>query len=1287
MAANYFLNVPRLKGRENYSDWAFAVENFLVLEGLSKCLTEVVTESDAKAKAKLILTIDPSLYVHIKDATTTVSLWTKLKSLFDDSGYTRKISLLRSLISTRLESSASMTDYVNHIVETGQKLRSTGFNVDDEWIGSILLAGLPDHFAPMIMAIEHAGLNISTDSIKQKLLDMEGDVGNRSGAFAVKGWQRQKKHGGNTGGRDKNKRDSGNTGSENVNVRNDVKCYNCKQMGHFKNKCPNIVNKPTENHQKSTGAFNVVFLSGSFSSDDWYIDSGASFHLTAKDDWIENSRPSFLQEIMVANRAKMKVKCCGDVSIKSIVGNTVLNITVKNVLCAPELTTNLLSVSQMIKSGNTVCFEEKSCKVYDGNNTLVAEAELINGVYRLKLEKSHINTFVATAVSSELWHCRFGHINYHDLKLMTNLVEGLNYKGKLESSNFCQTCCEGKQAKLPFKNIGSRATELLETVHADLCGPMEVASIGGSRYFLLLEDDFSKMCFIYFLRNKNETINHFIEFKNFAENQTGQKIKKFRSDNGGEFCCEAFENLFKKFGIVHQKTNPYTPQQNGLSERMNRTLVEKGRCLLFEANLDKTFWAEALNTAVYLRNRSAVKGLDKTPYEAWWNKKPDVSGIRVFGSEVMMQVPKEKRAKWDKKSKKTILVGFSENIKGYRLYDPATKSIVTSRNVIINEKLTPNLNIVLDQNETEDSVSVGEVGNKNEDLLELHQSETSYEDDSSDDEFVASFEEPEQVRKSQRQPKPKSFEDYVTYISAADIDLSDVPMTLTEALSRPDSENWKEAMKEEMDSFAENETWELVDPPCEGTIVQCKWVYKVKSDVVNKCKYRARLVAKGFTQKEGIDYGETFAPVVKYSTLRLLLALAVKLNLKITHLDVKTAFLNGLLKENVYMKQPEGFVVKGFENKVCKLKKAIYGLKQSSRSWYERVDVFLSKLGYERSKLEPCLYSKNENNSLTLVTLYVDDFLILSDSNNETKHLKEHLNSEFKIKDLGNVKYFLGVRIKCNYETGIITLDQENYIEQILKRFGMSDCKGANTPIDTNINFFNTEGSTVCDVNLPYQKLLGCLMYLAVLTRPDIAYAISFLSQFNNCYTEEHWKCAKRVLRYLQNTKAHSLIFSRDSDNSHVEGYVDADWASDKNDRKSYTGYVFKLSGSAVSWKSVKQKSVALSSTEAEYMALSEATKEAIYLRSLLSELIGKLECIVIFNDNQSAQKLSTNPVFHERSKHIDVRYHFIREAISENLIDIKYMQTDEMIADVLTKGLQNVKHNKFVRNMGLRDF
>ena len=970
--SNYVVSVPKLKGRENYSEWCFAAENFLVLEGTLGCIKAepgqpvIGAAEDAKTRAKLILTIDPPIYVHIKEVKTTKELWDKLKSLFDDSGFTRRISLLRNLISIRLENCISMTAYVTQIVETGQKLAGTGFNINDEWIGSLLLAGLTEKFSPMIMAIEHSGMSITTDAIKSKLLDMEPEVSEVSGALASFQKFHHKKND-KSSVRSRSKDRGGQVSKPNVKQ---IKCYKCKQTGHFRNQCTNVdknTTKDKEHSRKQTNAFSAVFLSGGFSKNDWYIDSGASAHLTTNELWIKNALyDQYTKDIIVANENKVPVLCSGNVQITTCTDECEFDVTVEDVLCVPSLTTNLLSVSQLISKGNKVSFTSGRCNIYNRRGVLVATAVLVNGVYKLK---TPVYLTAAAVVSSGTWHRRLGHVNSTSLNKMKNAVEGFSIDKKADmSKSSCVVCCEGKQSRLPFPSEGNRSAELLNIVHTDVCGPMESASLGGSRYFIIFVDDCSRMTYIYFMKNKSEAFRHFKDYKAKVENLLGKKIKILRSDNGGEFCNNEFDVFLRTAGIIHQKSNPYTPEQNGLSERMNRTVVEKARCLLFEAGLEKRFWAEAANTAVYLQNRTVFGLSDKTPYELWTNKKPDVSHLRIFGSTVMTHVPKEKRLKWDKKSQKCILVGYAEEVKGYRVYNLKTQSVTTSRDVIIIENESHQDDVIaVEEKKSMDSDAEDICSDSVGDNSQSNYPRISAKESGSNDETAVISENEHSgssagadtfIRKlpARQRQKPERYGYSNMCTESGNIDVSEI--SLKEALQGPEKEQWSQAVKEELQCFDDNEAWELADAPDSGTIVKCKWVLKKKCDGENNVRYRARLVAKGYNQKCGIDYTETFSPVVRHTTLRLLFALSVQLNLDTAHLDVKTAFLNGDLEETVYMQKPDCFVCSSNKkNKVLKLKKAIYGLKQSSRAWHKKVDDCLLANCYKKSKLEPCLLS------------------------------------------------------------------------------------------------------------------------------------------------------------------------------------------------------------------------------------------------------------------------------------------------------------------------------------------
>lgn len=712
--------------------------------------------------------------------------------------------------------------------------------------------------------------------------------------------------------------------------------------------------------------------------------------------------------------------------------------------------------------------------------------------------------------------------------------------------------------------------------------------------------------------------------------------------------------------------------------------MEKARCLLYEANLEKRFWAEAVNTAVYLLNRTVKSNLNyRTPYELWTGTKPDLRHIRIFGSTVMTHIPREKRRKWDRKANKCILVGFSEDVKGYRIYNPSSKSITTSRDVVIIEDTKQSESLIEIEKKEEierGSLMVDEQSNgeRTTQQLDEAEAETVDDDDATDQEEDINTRKVLPVRE-RRPPERFGFSN----LCLEDEDREEVnEILIEEALQGPERDHWEQAVREELESFAENNAWELVDPPVDGTIVKCKWVLRKKIDNENKVRYRARLVAKGCSQKYGVDYDETFSPVVRHSTLRLLFALSVQLDLKISHLNVKTAFLNGDLNEIIYMEKPNGFTQNsGDKYKVLKLKKAIYGLKQASRAWHKKIDEFFLSNGYEKSKLEPCLYSKIDDNMKVIVTVYVDDFFVFSNNIHETEKLKNLMSSNFRIKDLGIVKQCLGMRVQIDEKNNCLTLDQERYIDELLYRFDMADSKTVDTPIEMKLKLkkcIDQKG------NNRFQQLTGSLMYLAVLTRPDIMFSVSYLSQFNNCNNDEHLAYAKRILRYLKSTKNFGLKFMKE-ENSDIEGFVDADWANNF-DRKSFTGYCFMLSGSLISWCSRKQKNVTLSSTESEYVAISECCKELFYLRNLQYEITKRIYIVNLYNDSQSAQKLLKNSAFHCRTKHVDVRYHYCREMFNDKVFDIIYKSTSEMPADIFTKGLNSSKHYKFLKLMGITE-
>ena len=426
-------------------------------------------------------------------------------------------------------------------------------------------------------------------------------------------------------------------------------------------------------------------------------------------------------------------------------------------------------------------------------------------------------------------------------------------------------------------------------------------------------------------------------------------------------------------------------------------------------------------------------------------------------------------------------------------------------------------------------------------------------------------------------------------------------------------------------------------------------------------------MAKGYTQKPGEDYDETFSPVVRYSSIRTLLAFAIQHGMIIHQKDVVTAFLNGILDEDIYMEQPPGYIKKGEEHLVCKLKRSLYGLKQSSRCWNTVFKQYMESINFKQCTADPCIFVTDEEADLTINAVYVDDLIVIAKTPETIKKIKESLAARFKMKDLGKLHYCLGISIQHDEERGSLWMDQRQYIQSLLKRYGLSQAKTATTPADINVKLVKNDGVSKPVNPLNYQSMVGSLLYAAITTRPDTGQAVGAVSKFNSCPTKAHLTAVKRIFRYLKGTIDLCIKYERSADN-HLVGFSDADWAGDLTDRHSTTGNLFMMSGAAINWISKKQPVVALSTTEVEYVALSAATQEAVWLSRLLTDIKAPPKApILIKEDNQGTIAVARNPVSHNRTKHIDIKFHYGREALEDGIIDLTYCPTEQMTADMLT--------------------
>ena len=551
-----------------------------------------------------------------------------------------------------------------------------------------------------------------------------------------------------------------------------------------------------------------------------------------------------------------------------------------------------------------------------------------------------------------------------------------------------------------------------------------------------------------------------------------------------------------------------------------------------------------------------------------------------------------------------------------------------------------------------------------------------------------------QLRRSTRERRSAIPPDYLVYIGEQDYDIGSVtdPITYEEAVSCPQSELWLDAMRDEIQSMRHNGVWELIELPEGQRPIGCKWVYKTKRDSKGKVeKFKARLVAKGFTQREGVDYEATFSPISSKDSFRVIMALVAHFDMELHQMDVKTAFLNGDLNEEVYMLQPEGFVANDSGKLVCRLKKSIYGLKQASRQWYLKFHSVVTSYGFVENKVDQCIYCKVSGRKFIFLILYVDDILLASSDLGLLHETKRMLSNNFDMKDLGEASFVLGIEIHRNRSCRSLGLSQRAYVDRVLERFSMQLCKPGIAPVckGDKLSLAQCPQSDIEKAqmkNIPYASALGSIMYAQVCTRPDIAFATGLLGRYQSNPGHDHWVAAKKVMRYLKRTKDYMLIYKHVQDLQLV-GYSDSDFAGCQDEKKSTTGYIFKLAGGAVSWKSEKQKLIASSTMQAEFVACFSATTQAIWLRNLIKELTVfdfVDRPIQLYCDSNSAVLFINNNRGLKGSKHMEVKYLTIKEKVQNGDVAVEHISTDDMIADPLTKGLRPCVFERHVINMGL---
>ncbi|RVW83690.1 Retrovirus-related Pol polyprotein from transposon TNT 1-94 [Vitis vinifera] len=1213
----------KLVGSENYLSWSASVELWFMGQGYEDHLVTQEADIpevervqwrkiDAQLCSVLWQSVDPKILLHLRAYKTCFKFWTQAKGL-----YTNDIQRLYKVASAIVHISQQDLDlstYIGQIASLKEEfLTVMPLTPDvgaqqtqlDKFFMVLTLIGLRPDLEPVRDQILGSSSVPSLDDVFARLLRISSTQTLPSDSISDSSVlvSHTTSRGGRSGNRGRGQRPH---------------CTYCNKLGHTRDRCYQLHGRPPRTahvaqssdsqlpqppsssaSQASQASVASVAQPGNASAclthtsslGPWILDSGASDHLSGNKDLFSSiTTTSALPTVTLANGSQTVAKGIG-------LALPLPSLPLTSVLYTPECPFNLISISKITRTLNcSITFSDKFVTLQDrSTGKTIGIGRESQGLYHLTSDSSP-----AVCISTDaplLIHSRLGHPSLSKFQKMVPRFSTL-------SSLSCESCQLGKHTRVSFpKRLNNRAKSPFELVHTDVWGPCRTASTLGFQYFVTFIDDYSR---------------------------------------------SPFTSFMSHHGILHQSSCAHTPQQNGVAERKNRHLVETARTILLHSNIPHFLLF---------------------PDQPLYFLPP-----RVFGCTCFVHILTPGQDKLSAKAMKCLFLGYSRLQKGYRCYSLETHRYFISADVTFFED-SPFFST------TSESLPVSEVlplpivspsdvvpprplqvyhrrprvaaplpfAEAPADSLPIPSASPAPALPSPDDLPIA-------IRKgtrSTRNPHPiynflsyhRLSSPYSAFVSA--ISSVSLPKSTHEALSHP---GWRQAMVDEMAALHSNGTWDLVVLPSGKSTVGCRWVYAVKVGPDGQVdRLKARLVAKGYTQVYGSDYGDTFCCQDCFCPLASLHGCW-----PLYQLDIKNVFLHGDLAEEVYMEQPPGFVAQGESGLVCRLRRSLYGLKQSPRAWFGRFSSVVQEFGMLRSTADHSVFY--HHNSLGQCI--------------------------YLTKDLGKLKYFLGIEI-AQSSSGVV-LSQRKYALDIMEETGMLDCKPIDTPMDPNVKLVPGQGEPLGDPGR-YRRLVGKLNYLTI-TRPDISFPVSVVSQFLQSPCDSHWDAVIRILRYIKSTPGQGVLYENRG-HTQVVGYTDADWAGSPTDRRSTSGYCVFIGGNLISWKSKKQDVVARSSAEAEYRAMALATCELIWLRHLLRELrFGKDEQMKLICDNQAALHIASNPVFHERTKHIEVDCHFIREKIASGCVATSFVNSNDQLADIFTKSLRGPRIKYICNKLGAYD-
>ena len=1347
-----------------------------------KALMEAWDQKDVQAQLYITSHLCQSLLISVIQKGNSHAQWKLLTEKFEGAGPLSAATIVNAIVSWQLNEEEDMEEQISAWGVECDKLGNLGLTIEETIRGILLMNSLPESYSTVKTLVAITPIpSITVNSVRALIVAEE----RRRKGDKAKEEQALKAHASQKGRNNQNQRNnqSSNSNSNSPKCPNckrpghtidkcwrkgggaegtGPKWYN--ERDKSKDKEPKAKVAATEEEEPVTvealvarvdesDEGEVVYVTSKIensrrgNSDNWILDSGASRH-------ISNQRKSFKEyrtltkpiPIWIANNSCIYATGEGSIPITMNVNNSPRPCQINRVLYAQDIACNLMSIRQLQSNGSSAIFPSHSniAQITSSTGIQQCEAKIHNGLYVVQIWKGERAALaevvdekeggdveaVAMVVSSKgslnQWHRRLGHLNIADVKALSSkgMVNGMIITKNTKPDSICESCQIGKHTRSPISKVTkTRATRVLERVHSDVC-TMVNSLVNNFQYLITFTDDYSRFTVAYAMSKKSEALSCFKKFYARAKTETGQKMLKFRTDGGGEYTSKEFEDFLSEEGIQSEKTPADTPQLNGVSERKNRTLIDKVVPMLNDAKLPQSFWPYALGQAVYILNRSPTSSLNinKTPFELYYNTKPTLTSLREFGCTAWAHVLKKNRpTKLSPRSIKCKFIGLAEAKKAFRLWDPVGRKIIESRDVKFDEGGEDEEKgriVIRDDDDWDVRVLSKEGGNKKEggsgddeegeDSEAIEETEVSVDSRGNDNEKSSgntddivnqqltsnattptiSTTNPDPRRSTRVRTAPvrddddrysvSSYEKRSSSYKAFVAKLETDPQSFREAMDRPDSAQWFQSAQEEIASQKKAKTHEEVEAPHGAHILPSRWVFKLKTNPTTGATiYKSRLVAKGFNQRPGEEFDETYAPTVHKATLYLILALAAKHDLVLGQIDIKTAFLNGDLDETIYMRPPEGFPTSE-PGQVWKLRKSIYGLKQAARQWYKKLKEALTSIEFVQLDDDNAVFILRTPTTIVIIAAHVDDMLLAASTTKVKQATIDKLSETFDIHDLGPAGLFCGLRIKQDLANHTISVDQSDYLDTILRRFGMQNSRPMPTPMVAKLKLPKLESPQV-DVKL-YQSMLGCVQWLSNWTRPDITFPTNNCAQHIVNPGLEHLQAMKHLFRFLNGTRDYKLIFDGTCPNWEFMGYVDADWASDPNTRRSVTGFVFFAGGTPISWASKKQKTISLSSTEAEYIAASTSTCEIIWLRRLFDQLGFPIKSPTRYLiDNTSCISLIHNPSNSIQSKHIDVRYHFIREQYENGIIEVEYIPTEEQLADIFTKPLPSFSFQRFV--------